>query len=202
MRELARLALIVAACALLAPPAFADYGRTPPPPPASGGSSSEPSREPGVALTPRQQADVSYRDAYNDVAKATAELEQGKKDSAIKKLKRALERSRRAVELDSTYTEAWNLVGFTSRKLGDYPAAFAAYRTAIRQNPRYAQAREYYGQGLLEQGDLAGAREQLGWLRRIGDTALQAQLQSSIDKYEAARVAPVADSTASHSGGR
>lgn len=185
MRALIRLALTAALAALSASPAFADYGKPPTPPPTSrpGG---EPAGESGTAVTPRQYAEASYRDAYDDVVKATAELDAGKAESARKKFKRALERSRRAVEYDSTHTEAWNLVGFASRKLGDYPAAFAAYRTAIRQNPRFALAREYYGQGLLEQNDLKGAKEQLSWLRRIGDERLIAQLQGSIEKYEAA----------------
>ncbi len=188
MRTLTFLALVVVAAALTSP-ANADYGKPPPAPSTPQGGSGEPQAQ-GAQMTPRQMAESSYRDAYDDVAKATAEAAAGKTESARKKFKRAFDRSTRAVEYDSTHTEAWNLVGFSSRKLGDYKAAFAAYRTAIRQNPRFALAREYYGQGLLEQNDLAGAKSQLSWLRRIGDEALTAQLAAAIEKYEAAHTAP------------
>jgi len=195
-RTLALVALFVSA-----PIAYADYGSRPPAPPRPDASSStSPTNESG--LTPKQQADQWYRDAYKDVEKGTKELAEGKTESANKKFRRALERSRHATELDSTHHEAWNLVGFTSRKLGDYPSAFAAYKVAIRLKPDYAQAREYYGEGLLETGDLAGARGQLAALEKIGDDAMTAELRTAIAKYEGAHVTPAspADSSGAHGG--
>ena len=193
--------LALVALFVTAPLAHADYGTRPPAPPRPETSSStSPTNESG--LTPKQQADQWYRDAYKDVEKGTKELAAGKTESAEKKFRRALERSRRATELDSTHHEAWNLVGFTSRKLGDYPSAFAAYTTAIRLKPDYAQAREYYGEGLLETGDLAGARRQLAALEKIGDEAMTAELRTAINKYEASHASPAspADSSAAHGG--
>jgi Flp pilus assembly protein TadD len=194
-------ALALVALCLSTSFAYADYGSRPPAPPRPETSSStSPTDESG--LTPRQQADQWYRDAYKDVDKGTKELAAGKTESAEKKFRRALEHSRRATELDSTHYEAWNLVGFTSRKLGDYPSAFAAYNVAIRLKPDYAQAREYYGEGLLETGDLAGARRQLAALEKIGDEALTAELRNAINKYEASHAAPssAADSLGTHGG--
>ena len=191
-------ALALVALFVAAPLAYADYGTRPPAPPRpETASSTSPTNESG--FTPKQQADQWYRDAYKDVEKGTKELAAGKTESAEKKFRRALERSRRATELDSTHHEAWNLVGFTSRKLGDYPSAFAAYTTAIRLKPDYAQAREYYGEGLLETGDLAGARRQLAALEKIGDEAMTAELRTAITKYEGAHVTP-ADSSGAHGG--
>lgn len=196
-------AFVLGALVLSAPLAHADYGSRPPAPPrpeSSSSTSSSSSNESG--LTPRQQADQWYRDAYNDVEKGTKEMAAGKTESAQKKFRRALERSRRATELDSTHYEAWNLVGFSSRKLGDYPSAFAAYNVAIRLKPDYAQAREYYGEGLLETGDLAGARRQLAALEKIGDEAMTSELRSAINKYEASHASPSspADSSGTHGG--
>ncbi len=178
--------LLPAILLLAASPAFASYGSKPDsPPPAAAGGQHE-AREGDAELTARQRAEADYRDAYDDVAKGSAALEKHDAKGAGKRFRRALENSRRAVETDSTYSEAWNLVGFTSRMLGDYPHSFEAYRVALRQKPEFALAREYYGEGLLETGDLAGAREQLRWLRRSGDGALIAELQGAIDKYVAA----------------
>ena len=36
--------------------------------------------------------------------------------------------------------EAWNYVGYTSRKLGDYDKALLAYDQALRLNPSYNEA--------------------------------------------------------------
>ena len=170
---------------LFAGAAWASYGSKPdmPPPQQPGGSAPNAS---DAGQTPRQQAERYYRDAYDDVMKGSKDLENGNAKGAEKKFKRALGHSREAVEIDSTYAEAWNLVGFTSRKLGDYPHSFEAYRVALRQKPDYALAHEYYGEGLLETGDLAGARVHLEALKRIGDAALTAELQGAIDKYVAA----------------
>lgn len=190
-------ALVLIVCFLGATVAFASYDSKPAPMPRPETGSNAPAAEAG-GLTPRQQADQWYRDAYKDVEKGSQELAAGKAENAEKKFRRALERSRRATELDSTHYQAWNLVGFTSRKLGDYPSAFTAYKVAIRLKPDYAQAREYYGEGLLETGDLAGARAQLAALEKIGDEEQTADLRSAIAKYEAAHAAP-ADSSGTHS---
>lgn len=172
----------VAVTLFVASPALASYGSKPDLPTPAGGAP----RDEGTALTPRQQAETDYRDAYDDVTRGSDALARGDAKNAQKRFRHALDRSRRAVETDSTYSEAWNLVGFTSRMLGDYPHSFEAYRIALRQKPDFGLAREYYGEGLLETGDLAGAREQLRWLQRIGDDALTAELQGAIDKYVAA----------------
>ena len=181
---------LLAALAISAPVA-ADYDRAPPPPsqqqaPTSGSGS--PNADP--AVSGRAQAERYYSDAYNDMVKAGKEADKGKKDSSLKRYRRARERCQQAVQLDSTYHEAWNLVGFTSRKLGDYPASFAAYRVALRLKPDFALAHEYYGEGLLETGDLAGAREQLTALSKCGTPELIAELEASISKYIAAHPEP------------
>jgi tetratricopeptide (TPR) repeat protein len=183
----ARSLFVPAALALLAAaahPALASYGSKPEAPPPTPSSDSQ--REPGAPPTVREQAQPYFGDAWKDVEKGSAELAAGKSESAQKRFRRALERSRRAVEIDSTFYQAWNLVGYTSRRLGDYPAAFKAYQVAIYLKPDFAQAREYYGEGLVETGDLPGAKQQLAALQKIGDAKLAAELQASIAKYEAA----------------
>lgn len=195
MRPLLRSFAVV--LLLAAPAAWADYGSKPSlPAPARPGGDTPSSTD--AAQTPRQQAEWYYRDAYDGVVKGSKELAAGNAKSAGKRFRRALDRSREAVALDSTYAEAWNLVGFTSRKLGDYPHSFEAYRVALRIQPDFALAHEYYGEGLLETGDLAGARLQLAALRRldagaVGDVSLADELQGAIDRYVAAHP----DSTAS-----
>lgn len=60
--------------------------------------------------------------------------------------------------------------GFTARKLGDVPAGMAYYEAALEKNPANTLARSYMGQALVEQGDMAGATEQLEQIRALGGT--------------------------------
>lgn len=56
-------------------------------------------------------------------------------------------------------------LGFTARKLGDVDAGMAHYQTALAIDPANNLARSYMGQGLVEAGDLIGARAQLTEIR-------------------------------------
>lgn len=183
LRSLMLLALMCAAM-----PAHADGGSRPEPTPspATSTSGTTPAPGSGASLSSRQQAEQWYADAYDDIAKGKQEAAAGKAKNAEKRFKRALERAMRATEFDSTYHEAWNLAGFAARKLGDYPGSLAAYRTSIRLNGDYAPAREYYGQALLESGDMAGAELQLAWLDEHHSADLAAQLRSAIEARKSA----------------
>ncbi len=194
------LMLSFAAAVLIAVPAAADYGSPPPAPQQQQPSSMSASPE-AAAASAHQEAERYYIDGYGDVTKAGKEAAKGKQDSALKRYRRALEHCQQAVQLDSTYYEAWNLVGFTSRMLKDYPASFAAYRTALRLKPDFALAHEYYGEGLLETGDVVGARAQLAALKQCGTPELIAELEGAIAKdavahpEHAAAAAPAAAAT-------
>jgi tetratricopeptide (TPR) repeat protein len=196
MRTLSVIVLFV----LLFPPApaLADYGGPPPPAPSTGPPADAPRGDAPRADAPTgrvERAQQLYASGYDEVVKADMDLKRGKAKEAEKRWARARERLREAVVLDTTHVEAWNLIGFTSRRLREYDESFAAYRTALRQKPLFALAREYYGQGLLETGDLEGAKQQLMWLKKIGDAPLTAQLEQSIAAYEAEHGGAAADST-------
>ena len=59
-------------------------------------------------------------------------------------------------------------MGFALRKSGATDEGMAQYRAALAANPGNLTARSYYGQGLVAQGDLAGARAQLAEIRARG----------------------------------
>ncbi len=61
----------------------------------------------------------------------------------------ARERFDAATKADPSVKEAWNLVGYTSRRLGDYEASLAAYEKALALNPTYSEAIEYRGEAYL-----------------------------------------------------
>ncbi len=137
-------------------------------------------------LTPRQEAEQSYALAYEEVGKAKKDLEDGKAKNAEKKFRRALERCEKAVLFDERYHEAWNLLGFTARKLGDYDKAFKAYDRCLTIKPDYAPAREYLGEAWLEKGDTRKARDQLLWLERLEAVEEAKTLRVALDAWSAA----------------
>lgn len=164
---------------LAASPSFASGGGRPEaPPPSSPGSAPQS----GEMKTPRQEAEGWYTNAYDDVAKAKEALSAETPDpkKAEKLFKRAIDRAGRALEYDKKYYEALNLQGFAWRKLGDYQKSLDAYAACLRIEPDYAPAREYYGEALLENGDLEGAQGQLVWLKRLRAEDLAKQLEAAI----------------------
>lgn len=173
-----RFRSILALAALLcAATAFAES--SPPSQPMQPSSGSTPQAS-GQMLSPRQQAELLYADAWKEIEKARTDLTDGKDKNAEKKFRRALDRVTRATELDTTYHEAWNLVGYTSRKLKLYDAALAAYDHCLRIKPDYALAREYMGEAFFELGRMDDARAQLQWLERMNEAKLADQLRARL----------------------
>jgi tetratricopeptide (TPR) repeat protein len=173
----------------------------------------EPTEQPSAtAPAARQQAERLYADAYDEVAKAKKDLADGKKKNAEKKFKKALGRGEQATELDSTYHEAWNLVGYSARQLGKYDLSLAAYERCLRLQPNYAPAREYLGEAYIDLGQPDKAREQLVWLERLSAVTEAATLKARLDEWLAAHpeakagagsagTEAAADSSGSGSGG-
>lgn len=197
MRFRPTLGFAVVTLTLTAAAAWAMPSAPPPPPPSSG-----PATVPGSSTSPgsgsptmRQQAEQDYALAYEEVGKANQDLEDGKAKNAEKKFKRALERCRRAVQYDERYHEAWNLIGYTSRKLNDYDSAFQAYEKCLAISPEYAPAHEYLGEAWLEKGDVKKARAQVDKLEYIGAVPEAAALKKKIEAWVTAHPAAAADST-------
>lgn len=61
--------------------------------------------------------------------------------------------------------DAWNLLGFSSRKSGDLKAASKAYTKALKLNPQHLGALEYQGEMYIEMGKLDKAQANLDALK-------------------------------------
>jgi len=169
----------------------------PPTPPPSPGMPT-PSTPPGTEVSgARQDAERAYALAYEDLAKAKKDADAGKAKNAEKKYKKALDRVENAVSLDPNYAEAWNLVGYASRKLGDYDKSFNAYEKCLAIKPDLAAAHEYLGEAYLEKGQLDKSREQLAILVQANPESEEAKaLNTAIEGYVAAHPAAKAATTA------
>jgi tetratricopeptide (TPR) repeat protein len=132
--------------------------------PSSGSMHATPS------LTPEEQARVFYNDGVTAVEKADAltadaarqedprkqQKVQGKAKSAYTG---ALKKFIRATGLSPSMYQAWNYVGYTNRKLGNYQAALDAYDRALALKPGYPEAIEYRGHAYLGLNRLPEAKE-------------------------------------------
>ena len=177
-----RIHLLAAAALLWATPALASLGGSSTPEPRP----STPEVPAGDMPTVRQQAERSYAGAYEEIAKAKKDVADKKDKNAEKRFKKALERAQDAVQLDSTYHEAWNLVGYASRKLKKYDDAVAAYQKALGIQYDYAPAREYLGETYLEMNQPDKARDQLAVLERLKAPNEAAELRAAIELYASA----------------
>ena len=61
-----------------------------------------------------------------------------------------------------------NYLGFSHRKAGRTDVAMTYYKRALAIDPNYNLARSYMGQGLVVDGDMDGAKEQLAEIRERG----------------------------------
>jgi tetratricopeptide (TPR) repeat protein len=141
------------------------------------------------ASSARQDAERYYGEAYDEIAKAKKEVAAGKTKNVEKRYKKAVDRGRQACEYDPTYHEAWNLVGYASRKLGKYDDALTAYSTCLKLQPMYAPARQYLGEAYLDMGKPDMAKEQLTYLERMEAPEELATLKAAFEAYEKAHPA-------------
>jgi tetratricopeptide (TPR) repeat protein len=127
--------------AMAAPPASAVFDE-----PKKGGEHAD-----APPATPAAQA------ALEAGLAAVKEAEAGEGAAAGRKLppeaKRAYTTARakfeEATKEDPNLSQAWNGLGYASRKLGNYKAALAAYDKAIELRPGYPEATEYRGEAYL-----------------------------------------------------
>jgi tetratricopeptide (TPR) repeat protein len=80
-----------------------------------------------------------------------------------------------------------NYFGYSTRKLGDVDGGIAYYKKALALDPNYNEAREYLGEGYLQKGDLASAKQQLAEIEKRCGTGCEAyeDLAEEITKFEA-----------------
>jgi len=80
-----------------------------------------------------------------------------------------------------------NYIGYSTRKLGNVDDGITYYKKALSLDPNYNVAREYLGEGYLQKGDLASAKQQLAEIAKRCGTGCEVyrDLADEIAKYEA-----------------
>jgi len=170
--------------------------------PSSGGSSM-PDMSPSRAQTPEDKAKSVYNSGVRTVNKADkydAAAEKAtdarKKDKASaeaqEQYKSALGKFEQAVQYAPAMYEAWNYVGYTHRKLGDYDQALTAYDHALALKPSYPEAIEYRGEAYLRMKRFDDAKQ--AYLDLFaGNRALADKLLGAMKTWLATQVGAGAD---------
>lgn len=176
---------LIAAIAFLAfaPAAFAI-------PDADGNLVSEPA--PDISQDAVMTARINYNLGYEGVQN-TAKLEmegaslKGARasqnhEAVLAGFAKARENFRTAVGADPNMKEGWNLLGYTSRRLGDYEESLKAYDKALALAPDYPEAIEYRAELFLLTGRLEQTKEAYATLLRM-EPSYAAVLKSSMKDF-------------------
>ncbi len=94
----------------------------------------------------------------------------------------AIDAFKAAIAQKADYAEAYNMLGFCTRKAGNVAGAFAYYEKALQLKPNFPEAREYYGEAYLQQGNLAKAVQQYIILEKAGNQNAK-ELLEKIDDF-------------------
>ncbi len=90
-------------------------------------------------------------------AKAEKLVEKGEYADAIPLLNKV-------VDADPANADAFNYLGYSHRKLGNFDDALKNYQTALKIKPKHKGANEYLGELYLQMGQLGKAEERLAVL--------------------------------------
>src|SRR5579862_1274298 len=162
-----------------------------------GGAMPAPAMSMPRPQSPQEKARDAYNDGVHDVKKADKAQEAaaqatdaGKKDKALKEAHdayaAALAKFQEAVQEDPKSAEAWNYYGYTSRKLGSYDDALAAYGKALALKPGYPDALEYRGEAYLGLNRIDDAKQSYLDLY-AGNRALAGKLLSAMKGWASAQ---------------
>ena len=107
-------------------------------------------------------------------------FENGDWNDAVKNLKKA-------VAENSDNAEAYNLMGYSYRRMGEADSAFDAYAKALDIDPKHRGAHEYLGQTYLLVGDADKAKGQLAILTDLCGKQCKetVKLRKAIKRHEA-----------------
>lgn len=101
----------------------------------------------------------------------------------------ARERFQAAAEADPGMKEAWNMIGYTSRRLGDYEASLAAYERALSLSPDYPEAIEYRAELFMLTGRFDDVKASHARLKELSPSYADV-LVASVKEWAANKDAP------------
>lgn len=155
-------------------------------PDASGAIASTPA--PDLSADSAMKARLNYNLGYERYEKTIAQENaaasfsgakaRDAQQAVMKGFTDARENFRTAAAADPNLKEAWNMVGYTSRRLGDYEESLSAYDAALKLQPDYPEAIEYRAELFLLTGRLDQAKAAYATLLKSSPSYAGTLLQS------------------------
>jgi tetratricopeptide (TPR) repeat protein len=137
---------------------------------------------PAVMDDPAMSARLNYNVGYTKFESAQKlEAAKGPQADVKQGFREARDKFRKVVEVDPGIKEAWNLIGYTSRRLGDYTESLKAYEAALKLAPDYPEAIEYLAELYVETGRLDEAKASFAKLQKMNPSYAKVLLQSMRD---------------------
>lgn len=101
----------------------------------------------------------------------------------------AIDELRDVLKKQPDHADAWNLLGYSARKSGDFKTAESAYTKALEIDPNHTQAMEYMGEMYLTLKQPEKAEMLLSRLNKLCSFNCidRDSLKMAIKKYKAAR---------------
>ena len=131
-------------------------------------------------------SDSGNNSSYSVTSKNT-ELKGAESAINRKEYKKTIVELNKILAEKPNHADAWNLLGFSARKSGDFKTAKTAYTKALSINPKHTRAMEYMGEMYLSLNQPAKAEELLSRLEKLCSYNCKDRdlLRSAIKKYKA-----------------
>jgi protein O-GlcNAc transferase len=138
---------------------------------------------PNLADDAAMSARLNYNMGFERFEQATQQelhtaAKAGTPADVLRGFTEAREKFRKAAAADPTMKEAWNMVGYTSRRLGDYAESLSAYETALKLQPDYPEATEYLAELYVLTGRLDDAKASFTKLLKLSPSYANVLLES------------------------
>jgi tetratricopeptide (TPR) repeat protein len=104
---------------------------------------------------------------------AIPEISDARADIKAKRWQKAIEKLSLIVEVQPANADAYNLIGYSFRNLGNTKRAMTAYTRALKLDPRHTGALEYQGVLFVTLGDTARAKANLDKIKTICGTGCE-----------------------------
>ena len=109
-------------------------------------------------------------DGSTTSVEVAAEMRFVRKQIEAENYRAAIQTLNRVVQQNHRNADAWNLLGFSARKLGKYKKASRAYKKALKLNPDHLGALSYQGELFIAVGEIAAARQNLERVKALCET--------------------------------
>ena len=110
---------------------------------------------------------TAYADFGPSEPDATAQMKSAERLVYKKKYSKAIKTLKNVTQSQPDNADAWNLLGFASRKTDQLGLARQAYEKALTANPDHKGALEYQGELFIRLGDIDAAKANLKKLETL-----------------------------------